>query len=126
MADVIHRQSGEMRLSVHTPDYSARDWLPLSAGERDRVLAVPQNRRVVTGDTVRAMTAAEAAAADLAELPARKAARRQKLAEELAADLAEKRLQADPRLSALDVDLAAARTPAEVDAVTLRRQEAGR
>ncbi len=58
MADVLHRVTKRLLRSVNDPDYPTEDWIhnpDLSA-----VAGVPAERWVIEGDTVRAMTEAEA------------------------------------------------------------------
>ena len=59
MADVINRNTGEVKRSVDTPDYDPADWLVVDRSTTETLEALPQRYRVVDGDTAREATAAE-------------------------------------------------------------------
>lgn len=59
MATVLHRQTRELRESVHTPDYPARDWLI-----NPELPPIAPCYWVIEGEAVRGMTAAERAVVD--------------------------------------------------------------
>lgn len=80
MSTVIHRETGMILTSVHTPDYQNGDWVINPAGV-DAVIDVPSHYRVVEKDTVREATKEEKAKADLLRLPQLKAAKREEISD---------------------------------------------
>ena len=82
MADVINRTSGEIRRSVHTPDYAHADWLINPAG-LDAAMNVPAHYRVIDGDAVREATVDEKAVVDQTRLPQLKEMKRDAIGEVL-------------------------------------------
>jgi hypothetical protein len=115
MVDVVNRDTGELRLSVNTPDYSDAEWLYLPAGERQRVQAIPQQYRKIEGGRVVEMSADERAAVEAAKLESYKAARIAQLEEQMMRRLARQA----PELVAAESRVEAAQSKAEVDAVSL-------
>jgi hypothetical protein len=87
MADVMHRQTREIRHSVNTPDYSSSEWLidpDLSA-----VAETPPEYWIVDGDAVRPATESERAEIDAATAAPRLAAAKRARLATLAARQAE-------------------------------------
>ena len=72
MANVINRTTGEIRRSVHTPDYDPADWAINPQGF-DVAESIPAHYRVIEGGTVREATADEKVVIDVARLPQIKA-----------------------------------------------------
>ncbi len=80
MSNVISRTTGDIRYSVHTPDYPKADWLinPRSIGA---VVDVPAHYRIVEADVVREATASEKDVIDQQRLPQLKGAKRDNIGE---------------------------------------------
>lgn len=74
MADVLHRTTKQLLLSVNTPDFAVEDWIinPELDGlyVRPSTFTVPAKYWKITGDVVTEMNAGEKAAVDGAEAPA--------------------------------------------------------
>ena len=89
MATVVHRKTGQIRLSVDTSELPGdpRDWLVNPA--LSAVAGVPAKYWAVEGEAVREMTADEKAAVDATELPGHKAAKLEALRQEAIRRLAE-------------------------------------
>ena len=82
MATVINRATGEIRFSVHTPDYSDEDFGINLAGIQ-AAMNVPAHYRVIDGDAVREATAGEKDVVDQQRLPQLKEAKRDDVGEVL-------------------------------------------
>ncbi len=82
MATVINRETGEIRFSVHTPDYPDEDFGINLAGIQ-AAMNVPAHYRVIDGDAVREATAGEKDVVDQQRLPQLKEAKRDDVGEVL-------------------------------------------
>ena len=82
MATVINRETGEIRFSVHTPDYSDEDFGINLAGIQ-AATNVPAHYRVIDGDAIREATAGERDVVDQQRLPQLKEAKRDEVGEVL-------------------------------------------
>jgi hypothetical protein len=112
MADFIDPATGEIFLSVHTPEGEARGWLKNPAG-LESVLNVPAIYRVVANGDVHAADEAERAVIDAKRLPQIKAAKRAEVVEWLASEI----LAAEADKTAAAVDAFAAECKAVLAAV---------
>jgi len=72
MVTVINRETGAIRFSVHTPNYSETDWAINPEG-LDDVADVPAHYRIVEGNAVREATQKEKDTIDEKRLPIIKA-----------------------------------------------------
>lgn len=87
MADVVHRATCAVLLSVNTPDFvpgwrkgepvpTDGDYAIVPRAEAEAALAIPQRYRKMAGNAVVEMDAVEKAAVDAAEAASREAAQR--------------------------------------------------
>ena len=116
MATVINRETGEIRFSVHTPDYSDEDFGINLAGIQ-AAMNVPAHYRVIDGDAVREATDGERDVVDQQRLPQLKEVKRDDVGEVL-----RKALRA-ANISELNAVMAAASTKyrqavADIEAAT--------
>ncbi len=126
MATVINRETGEIRFSVHTPDYSDEDFGINLAGIQ-AAMNVPAHYRVIDGDAVREATDGERDVVDQQRLPQLKEAKRDSVGEVLRealraagiSELAGVMAAASTLYGQAVVDIAAATTVAQLDAISV-------
>ena len=129
MADFFDPEAKSIHRSVHTPEALAMGWIMMAAAQIDQVAAIPVYYRVVDEDgaTIREANEAEKAVIDASRLSLLKKGRRRELANLLieylenksAKDLTAATGFAAPKYMAMVADIEAAKTQAEVAAVTL-------
>lgn len=78
MADFIDPATGEIFLSVHTPDGEAQGWVKNPSGLAE-AKNIPAIYRIIDGDRVREANAKERQAIDAKRLPQIKAAKREEV-----------------------------------------------
>lgn len=126
MATVINRETGEIRFSVHTPDYSDEDFGINLAGIQ-AAMNVPAHYRVIDGDAIREATAGERDVVDQQRLPQLKEAKRDDVGEVLRealraaeiSELAGVMVAASTLYGQAVVDIAAATTVAQLAAISV-------
>ena len=117
MANVIHRGTLQYRRSVNTPDFPPTEWIVNP--DLSQVEKVPRKYWRIDGERVVEMSENQKAAVDGAELEQLKADKLEELQNEVLSRLA----RSDVDYLAAAKAIEAAKTPAEVDAVSLAAEQ---